>query len=147
MTRKERDRLLGKMTDEVAQQCLRDNYLQSQAISVTHMLGGHLLDRFARFMRTLEKAGQLNRRIEYLPDDEEVLDRLRRGDGLTRAEIAVLLSYSKLVLYEQLLESNLPDDPYFAADLARYFPTPLLQPYRAQTKIGRASCREKLRKD
>src|SRR3546814_15088055 len=66
MTRKERDRLLGKMTDEVAQQCLRDNYLQSQAISVTHMLGGHLLDRFARFMRTLEKAGQLNRRLEYL---------------------------------------------------------------------------------
>src|SRR3546814_13195135 len=79
-------------------------------------------------MRTLEKAGQLNRRIEYLPDDEEVLDRLRRGDGLTRAEIAVLLSYSKLVLYEQLLESNLPDDPYFAADLARSFPTPLPQP-------------------
>src|SRR3546814_17384530 len=76
--------------------------------------------------------GQRNRRIEYLPDDEEVLDRLRRGDGLTRAEIAVLLSYSKLVLYEQLLESNLPDDPYFAADLARYFPTPLRQPYDAQ---------------
>src|SRR3546814_17821956 len=82
------------------------------------MLGGHLLDRFARFMRTLEKAGQLSRRIEYLPDDEEVLDRLRRGEGLSRAEIAVLLSYSKLVLYEQLLESNLPDDAYFATDLA-----------------------------
>src|SRR3546814_15617835 len=88
-------------------------------------------------MRTLEKAGQLNRRIEYLPDDEEVLDRLRRGDGLTRAEIAVLLSYSKLVLYEQLLEANLPDDPYFAADLARYFPPPLRQPYDAQTNRHR----------
>src|SRR3546814_6730531 len=94
------------MTDDVAGQCTRDNYLQSQAITVTHMLGGHLLDRFARFMRTLEKAGQLSRRIEYLPDDEEVLDRLRRGEGLSRAEIAVLLSYSKLVLYAQLLESD-----------------------------------------
>ncbi|HMA13925.1 MAG TPA: NAD-glutamate dehydrogenase, partial [Kiloniellaceae bacterium] len=135
LTRKERDKLLEKMTDEVARQCLRDNYLQSQAISVTHMLGGHLLDRFARFMRTLEKAGQLNRRIEYLPDDEEVLDRLRRSEGLTRAEIAVLLSYSKLVLYDQLLESNLPDDAYFAADLATYFPKPLRQPYAPQ--IGR----------
>jgi glutamate dehydrogenase len=135
LTRKERDKLLEKMTDEVASQCLRDNYLQSQAITVTHMLGGHLLDRFARFMRTLEKAGQLSRRIEYLPDDEEVLDRMRRSEGLSRAEIAVLLSYSKLVLYDQLLESNLPDDAYFAADLATYFPKPLRQPYAAQ--IGR----------
>src|SRR3546814_12496244 len=96
------------------------------------MLGGHLLDRFARFMRTLEKAGQLSRRIEYLPDDEEVLDRLRRGEGLSRAEIAVLLSYSKLVLYDQLLESNLPDDDYFATDLAAYFPKLLRQPSAAQ---------------
>src|SRR3546814_8565377 len=104
------------MTDDVAGQCTRDNYLQIQAITVTHMLGWHLLDRFARFMRTLEKAGQLSRRIEYLPDDEEVLGRLRRGEGLSRAEIAVLLSYSKLVLYDQLLESNLPDDAYFATE-------------------------------
>src|SRR3546814_15692757 len=95
------------------------------------MLGGHLLDRFARFMRTLEKAGQLSRRIEYLPDDEEVLDRLRRGEGLSRAEIAVLPSYSKLVLYDQLLESNLPDAAYFATDLAAYFPQLLLTPYAA----------------
>src|SRR3546814_20503552 len=95
------------MTDDVAGQCTRDNYLQSQAITVTHMLGGHLLDRFARFMRTLEKAGQLSRRIEYLPDDEEVLDRLRRRAGLSRAEIAVLLSYSQPVLYGQLLESKI----------------------------------------
>ncbi|MGF1628848.1 MAG: NAD-glutamate dehydrogenase [Kiloniellaceae bacterium] len=135
LTRKERDKLLERMTDEVARQCLRDNYLQSQAITVTHMLGGHLIDRFARFMRALEKAGQLNRRIEYLPDDEEVLDRMKRGEGLTRSEIAVLLSYSKLVLYDQLLESNLPDDAYFAADLTTYFPTPLRETYAAQ--IGR----------
>ena len=79
MTRKQRDRLLEKMTDEVAEQCLRDNYLQSQAITVTHQLGGHLLDRFARFMRSLEKDGLLNRHIEYLPDDEEVLERMKRG--------------------------------------------------------------------
>src|SRR3546814_5257118 len=95
------------MTDGGARQYTRDNYLQSQAITVTHRLGGHLLDRFARFMRTLEKAGQLSRRIEYLPDDEEVLDRLRRGEGLSRAEIAVLLSYSKLVLYEDRKSTRL----------------------------------------
>ncbi len=132
MTRKQRNKLLEKMTEEVGKQCLRDNYLQSQAITVTHQLGGHLLDRFARFMRSLEKDGQLNRRIEYLPDDEEVLERMKRGEGLTRAEIAVLLSYSKLVLYDDLLKSDLPDDAHFIADLATYFPKPLRTPYAAQ---------------
>src|SRR3546814_16490251 len=81
-------------------------------------------------------------RSEYLPDDEEVLDRLRRGEGLSRAEIAVLLSYSKLVLYDQLLESNLPDDAYFATDLAAYFPKLLRQPYAAQ--IGRHRLRREI---
>ncbi|NIA71020.1 NAD-glutamate dehydrogenase [Pelagibius litoralis] len=129
MTRKQRDRLLEKMTDEVGEQCLRDNYLQSQAITVTHELGGHLLDRFARFMRALEKDGLLDRDIEFLPDDEAVLERMKRGEGLTRPEVAVLLSYSKLVLYDELLGSNLPDDPYFADDLTDYFPKPLRAPY------------------
>ena len=132
MTRKQRDRLLEKMTDEVAEQCLRDNYLQSQAITVTYELGAHLLDRFARFMRALEKDGLLDRDIEFLPDDEVVLERMKRGEGLTRPEVAVLLSYSKLVLYDELLESDLPDNPYFAEDLATYFPKPLRGPYATE---------------
>ncbi len=129
MTRKQRNQLLEKMTDEVAEQCLRDNYLQSAAITITHQLGAHLLDRFARFMRALEKAGQLDRVIEFLPDDETVSDRLKEGVGLTRPEISVLLSYSKIVLYDELLASDLPDDPYFAAALNEYFPKPLRKTY------------------
>ena len=129
MTRKQRDRLLEKMTDEVAEQCLRDNYLQSQAMTVTHQLGAHLLDRFSRFMRALEKAGQLDRNIEYLPDDEVILERTQAGIGLARPEISVLLSYSKIVLYDEILASSLPDDPYFHDSLIEYFPTPLRKPY------------------
>ena len=125
MTRKQRDKLLEEMTDEVAELVLRDNYLQSQAITVTHQLGAHLLDRLARFMRQLEKSGNLDRYIEFLPDDEEISDRMKRGVGLTRPELAVLLSYSKLVLYDEILASGLPDDPYMEADLRDYFPTPL----------------------
>ncbi|WP_422369370.1 NAD-glutamate dehydrogenase [Pelagibius sp.] len=135
MTRKQRNRLLEKMTEEVGEQCLRDNYLQSQAITVTHELGAHLLDRFARFMRALEKDGLLDRDIEFLPDDEVILERMKRGEGLTRPEVAVLLSYSKLVLYDELLESELPDDPYFADDLVTYFPKPLRATYADE--IGR----------
>ncbi|HMB75769.1 MAG TPA: NAD-glutamate dehydrogenase domain-containing protein, partial [Kiloniellaceae bacterium] len=132
MTRKQRDLLLGKMTDEVAEHCLRDNYLQSQAITVTNQLGAHLLDRFGRFMRALEKDGKLNRQIEFLPDDEIVLERIKQGIGLTRPEIAVLLSYSKIVLYDDLLASDLPDDPYFMTGLSDYFPRPLRTKYAVQ---------------
>jgi glutamate dehydrogenase len=137
MTRRQRDRLLEKMTEEVAEQCLRDNYLQSQAITVTHKLGAHLLDRFGRYMRALEKDGFLNRAIEYLPDDEVILERIKQGMGLTRPEISVLLSYSKNVLYDDLLASSLPDDPFFLTDLSTYFPQPLRKKYASEIQQHR----------
>jgi len=125
LTREQRNEKLRSMTDEVAELVLRDNYLQTQAITVTHALGGHLLDRLARFMRTLEKEGRLNRKIEFLPDDEELAVRAQRKAGFTRPELAVLLSYSKISLYDELLASNLPDDPFMQEDLKLYFPVPL----------------------
>ena len=132
MTRKQRDKLLVRMTDEVADLVLRDNYLQTQAISVTVTLGAHLLDRMARYMRTLEKAGRLDRAIEYLPDDDSIAERMAKKIGLTRPEVAVLLSYAKITLYDELLSSDLPDDPYMAGDLMRYFPQPLRERHGEQ---------------
>ncbi len=132
MTRKQRDKLLEKMTDEVADLVLRDNYLQSQAITVTHQFGAHLLDRLARYMRSLEKEGRLNRAIEFLPDDETLIERTNRGQGLARPELAVLLSYSKIQLYDELLASDLPDDPYMEALLIDYFPTALRKTYKKE---------------
>jgi len=125
MTRKQRNRLLVEMTDEVAELVLRDNYLQTQAISVTAALGGHLLDRLARYMRTLEKSGRLSRAIEFLPDDEIVAERLAAGIGLARPEISVLLSYAKITLYDEILSSDLPDDPNMVPYLLHYFPAAL----------------------
>ncbi len=132
MTRKQRDTLLVEMTDEVADLVLRDNYLQSGSISVTSGLGVHLLDRLARYMRTLEKAGHLDRAIEYLPDDEIILERQAAGIGLSRPELAVALSYAKITLYDELLSSDLPDDPYMARDLLNYFPSPLRERFKDQ---------------
>lgn len=129
MTRKQRDKLLEKMTDEVAELVLRDNYLQTQAITVTWGLGAHLLDRFARYMRVLEKQGDLNRAIEFLPDDETITERLKQGAGLTRPELSVLLSYAKITLYEELLASDLPDAAYMSAALTDYFPKVLGKDY------------------
>ncbi|QYA13610.1 NAD-glutamate dehydrogenase [Rhizobium sp. AB2/73] len=122
LTRPKRDTLLASMTDEVAALVLRNNYLQSLAISLTERKGtGNGLE-LSRFMSVLEAAKQLNRKVETLPDDQTFAERYANGRPLTRAEIGVLLSYAKIVLFDALVASDLPDDPYFAATLHRYFP-------------------------
>ena len=129
MTLKQRDALLAKMTDEVAELVLRDNYLQTQALSLAELDGAGGIDRYARLIRALEKSGRLNRAIEFLPDDEEISARQAAGRGLTRPELSVLLAYAKMALYDELLDSNIPDDPFLAEDLVKYFPRPLRKEY------------------
>ncbi|MDP6883442.1 MAG: NAD-glutamate dehydrogenase, partial [Rhodospirillales bacterium] len=125
LTAKRRNALLARMTDEVAQLVLRNNYLQSQAITVVEARGLEVFDDQARMMRMLERAGRLNRQVEFLPDDEALDERQAAKKGFTRPEIAVLMPHLKIWLYDELLKSDLPDDPRLFEDLVRYFPTPL----------------------
>ncbi|MDI9239711.1 NAD-glutamate dehydrogenase [Lysobacter sp. LF1] len=129
LTLPERNKLLAKMTDEVAQLVLNDNYRQNQAISLMERMSVHRLGSKQHFIRTLESQGLLDRQIEFLPSDAEIAERKARGQGLTRPELAVLLSYSKIVLFQQLLESDVPEDPYLSKELVRYFPQPLQATY------------------
>jgi glutamate dehydrogenase len=130
MTEKQRNKLLEQMTEAVGEHVLRHNYLQTQAISMEQARGGDLLDLHARLMRHLERAGKLDRAIEFLPDDDTIADRAAANAGLTRPELAILLSYSKIALYNDLLASDLPDDPLLVEDLLRYFPERLRVPYK-----------------
>jgi glutamate dehydrogenase len=127
----ERNKQLASMTDEVGQLVLCDNYEQTQAISLTQFLGESVLDEQARFMRALERAGRLDRALEGLPDDETIAQRHAAHIGLTRPELSVLMAYSKIGLFSDLLASDLPDDPLLVEDLALYFPKPLRTQYRA----------------
>ncbi|MFO1396067.1 MAG: NAD-glutamate dehydrogenase [Burkholderiales bacterium] len=125
LTEKQRNAQLAQMTDAVAALVLRDNYFQTQVLSVTNRIAPQLLDAQARFMQFLEKAGRLNRAIEFLPSDDEIAERRSAGRGLARPEAAVLLAYSKIWLDEELKSSPLPDDPWVATALVRYFPEAL----------------------
>jgi glutamate dehydrogenase len=125
MSLEERNTLLAQMTDEVAALVLRSNYLQTQAISMMEKLSGPRLGAKQHFIAVLESEGQLDRGLEFLPDDEELQERRRKGEGLTRPELSVLLSYSKIRLYRFLLESDVPEDPYLSRELQDYFPSPL----------------------
>jgi len=118
----ERNALLVAMTDEVAGLVLRNNYLQTLALSLAQRRGLEDLGFQQRLMQSLEARRLLDRAVEFLPDDGEIAERRRAGRPLTRPELAVLMAYAKLSLYADLLDSPVPDDPYLGRELGRYFP-------------------------
>ncbi|MFD0738076.1 NAD-glutamate dehydrogenase [Lysobacter koreensis] len=141
LTLPERNKLLASMTDEVAGLVLADNYRQNQAISLMERMSLARLGSKQHFIRTLESQGLLDRQIEFLPSDAEIAERKARGQGLTRPELAVLLSYSKLVAFQQMLDSDVPEDPYLSKELVRYFPEPL------QAKYAKAMEQHRLKRE
>ncbi len=118
-----RNKLLAAMTDEVADLVLRNNYLQTLALSLAQRRGVSELEFQSRFMVDLESRGLLDRAVEDLPDAETLHDRVESGKGLARPELAVLLAYAKITVFDELLASGVPDEPYLARELGRYFPT------------------------
>jgi len=129
LTRAARDRLLARLTDEVAALVLRNNYLQGQALSMLELQSAQRLPELQGLVRDLERRGELNRAVEHLPDEEGFTQRRKQSLGLTRPELAVLLSYSKIWLTRQLLASDLPEDAGFAGELFRYFPKAVSERY------------------
>ncbi len=117
-----RNKLLSEMTDEVARLVLRNNYQQTLALSLAERRGIEDIGFQQRLMQTLEARGHLDRTVEFLPDDMTIAERRKRNAVLTRPELAVLLAYAKLTLYGDLLDSDVPDDPYLGRELNRYFP-------------------------
>ena len=125
MTIKQRNTLLASMTDEVAAQVLRDNYEQNVLLGNARAQTLVMLPVHQRFIHYLEQNGDLDRGLEYLPGDAEIVGRQADGRGLTSPEFSVLVAYSKLDLKAALLPTALADDPWFAGTLAEYFPTRL----------------------
>ena len=130
LTEKHRNLLLADMTDEVARLVLRDNYLQNLMLGFLRQYPVRYFDVYARYLRGLELAGKLDRQMESLPSEDELSERRIAGLGFTGPEYAVLMAYSKITVHEELLASDLPDDPYFTETLERYFPAPLRERFR-----------------
>ncbi|MDE0309931.1 MAG: NAD-glutamate dehydrogenase [Acidiferrobacterales bacterium] len=122
MTDKQREKILSDMTDEVAELVLTDNYQQSQALSAINAESGSLIREHWQYIRELESSGDLDPELEFLPDRDEVRRRQNEGLGLTYPELSILLDYSKMTLYQHLLDSAMPEDPYLIQELYAYFP-------------------------
>jgi glutamate dehydrogenase len=129
MTETQRNELLAAMTDEVANLVLQNNYQQNRAISWLSALSKRHLGLFISHIAAQEQAGKLNRELEFLPSSKELLQRKMDNQGLTKPEMAILLAYSKITLKEQIIDSDLPEDPYLSHCLKDLFPIPLRKDY------------------
>lgn len=129
LSEKKRNSLLAQMTDEVAQLVLYNNYNQTRAISFALSNSFEYLELYRLFMHSHEASGNLNRALEFLPDDKTINERKADGTGLTRPELAVLTAYSKNILKKELLLSNLPEDNALAEYIALAFPQTLSKRY------------------
>ena len=125
MTEKQRNELLEEMTGEVGELVLRNNYLQTQALGVAASQASSLLEVHSRLIRRLERDGELDREIEFLPGVEEIAERLAEQGGLHTPELSVLIAYVKIRLFECVLASTLPDEPFVVNELRAYFPSAL----------------------
>ncbi|WP_375491138.1 NAD-glutamate dehydrogenase, partial [uncultured Jatrophihabitans sp.] len=127
----ERNQLLEAATDDVAAHVLRDNYEQNVLLGMARMLSPALRGVHLRFMRDLQAAGELDRALEFLPDDAEMARREADGLGLLPPENAVLVAYAKKTLTQEVEDSTLPDEPYYQRVLADYFPKAIAQRFAA----------------
>jgi len=127
-----RRELLRAMTDEVAASVLEDNRLQALALSIAERGGARAVPAQARLIQTLEDRGDLDRKTEGIADDEALARRAADGKGLTRPELAVLLSSAKLTLQRVIETSAIDRDEALVPLLLSAFPEPMQDKFRKQ---------------
>ena len=137
MTLNQRNELLESMTDTISELVLRQNYLQPQALELSQLRAVANLSDHQRFIQMLESEHRLDRAIEYLPSDEEIAKRQKAGTGLSNPEMAIVMAYGKMWVYDNLLKSDLPDAPYFVNELRKYFPDELASRFFDEMKEHR----------
>jgi len=129
MSTADRDALLQEMTDEVARHVLAHNYHQNRALAASRAQAAQMLHVHSRYIRKLERDGRIKRRLDGLPSDREIAERRAAGTGLTSPEFSVLLAHTKIAAAQEVLASELPDEPYLRQFLEGYFPAPLRERY------------------
>jgi glutamate dehydrogenase len=132
LTVKQRNKLLYDMTDCVSELVLDNCYKQTHSLSITELRSASQLKEQTRFIHDLERTGKLDRALEFIPNDEEISERLAKEEGLTRPELSVLLAYSKMVLKEDLVTPEITENSYNDRLLFDAFPALLQSKYRQQ---------------
>jgi glutamate dehydrogenase len=125
LTEKQRRQILGDTTASVAELVIKDSFRQVLAISVAGADATRRMGEYRRYISTLDDGGQLDREIEFIPEDEELIERKANGSALTRPEISLLLSYTKAILKEELCNDETSGDDTLVGAIESAFPQEL----------------------
>lgn len=132
LTLKQRNEFLAEMTTEIAELVLDDNYRQTRVINLAQARAVPEVELYRHYIYELERTKKLDRELEFLPDDKVLSERKAIGKSLCSPELAILLAYTKMWVKAELLQSDLPEDPYLARALENAFPKPLRERFRSQ---------------
>ena len=126
----ERNKILAKMTNEIGLQVLKDNYYHSQVLSIKQRaaIKDHATNK--QLMMSLERKGSLDLAVEFLPTYEDLDERLKKGKGLTRPELSILLAYAKMDAFDEIIVTDLPDTKSLQHYLVEYFPSLMQKEYK-----------------
>lgn len=130
LTEKQRSELLESMTDDVSRAVLKNNYNQAQALSLAEYQASSRIGEFGRYIDKLVTQGQLDTELEFMPNHEVLAERRANKLGLARPELAILISYCKNILKQELAVSDLSDDPYLAKEVFEAFPKVLVDKFQ-----------------
>ncbi len=131
LTSEKRDTLLASMTDDVGALVLEDNRLQTLALSIAERGGAAALPSFVRLIEIFESEGRLDRAVEGIASNNDLQRRAQNGHGLTRPELAVLISTAKLWLQAEIETVDTTNDAILEAELSAAFP-PAMRKHHAQ---------------
>jgi glutamate dehydrogenase len=126
----QRNRLLASMTDTVSEMVLSNNYSQTQSLSIAEREAFSRIGEYRRLINALESSGRLNRALEFIPTDQELVDRIADRQALTRPELSVLNCYVKVELKELLAVDEIANDTYLSSWVEKAFPKKLLTKYK-----------------
>ncbi|AZT85585.1 NAD-glutamate dehydrogenase [Marinobacter sp. NP-4(2019)] len=129
LTLEQRNSLLRRMTDQVAELVLKNNYRQVQALSLAEQDANDALDEYIHLIDDLEASGKLDRQFEALPERKTLFERREQRKGLTRPELSVLICYAKIELKRALIDSWVTADCHFSKALESAFPALLVERY------------------
>ena len=122
LTLENRNALLKEMTEAVGHAVTSENVLQNLTLSYAAHYSNALLDEYSALTQYLSLNAGLNPSIEFLPTVTEFNERQKLQQGLTRPELAILMSYTKNHLKTELLKTSVLDTPYLNDYLTKYFP-------------------------
>lgn len=131
LTYEKRNDLLASLTEDIAGLVLKDNYSQALVMSFTAFHAKKNIGLHSAYIKELENVGLLNRAVEFIPDDKKLMERKAANIGLTRPEIAILLAYTKIHIKQEILQSDIINDPYLSQIIFTAFPNSVGQHYRS----------------